>query len=96
MTRHSLTVSPEEAGVRVDRYLTGVMPGQSRSQVQRLIKEGKVCIAGEAVRANRAVKAREIIDIEIPEPVSASPQPEQLDVVPCDAANPFRLQGAVF
>jgi 23S rRNA pseudouridine1911/1915/1917 synthase len=80
VTRHSLTVSPEEAGVRIDRYLTGVMPGQSRSQVQRLIKEGKVCIAGEAVRANRAVKAGETIEVEIPEPVSASPQPEELDV----------------
>ena len=80
MTRHSLTVSPEEAGVRIDRYLTGVMPGQSRSQVQRLIKERKVCIGGEAVRANRSVKAGETIEVEIPEAVSASPQPEELDV----------------
>ena len=80
MTRHSLTVSPDEAGVRIDRYLTGVLPGQSRSQIQRLIKESKVRIAGEDVRSNRVVKAGETIEVEFAEPVSAVPQPEALDV----------------
>ena len=80
MDRHSLIVSAEEAGVRIDRYLTGVLAGESRSQIQRLIKDGKVCIAGEPVRSNRVVKAGETIDVEIPAPVSPAPQPEQLDV----------------
>jgi 23S rRNA pseudouridine1911/1915/1917 synthase len=77
---HSLIVSAEEAGVRIDRYLTGVLAGESRSQIQRLIKEGKVSIAGEPVRSNRVVKTGETIDVQIPAPVSPAPQPEQLDV----------------
>jgi 23S rRNA pseudouridine1911/1915/1917 synthase len=77
---HSLEVSPEEAGVRVDRYLTSVLAGQSRSQIQRLIKDGKVTIAGQDVRANRLVHAGETIVIEIPEPTAPTPQPEALDL----------------
>ena len=80
MDRHSLVVSPDEAGVRIDRYLTGVLPGQSRSHVQRLIKDGKVRIADEDVRPNRLVRAGDTIVVDIPEPVSAVPQAEDLDV----------------
>jgi 23S rRNA pseudouridine1911/1915/1917 synthase len=76
--RHDLIVPPEEAGVRIDRYLTGVLGGQSRSQIQRLIKEGKVTIAGHPVAANRVVRAGDAIGVEIPEPASAVPQPEDL------------------
>jgi 23S rRNA pseudouridine1911/1915/1917 synthase len=78
--RHSLIVAPEDAGVRIDRYLVGVLPGQSRSQVQRLIKDGKVQIAAQAVKSNRVVHAGEEIDVEIPQPTSAVPEPEALDV----------------
>ncbi|MSO56718.1 MAG: RluA family pseudouridine synthase [Acidobacteria bacterium] len=77
---HSLEVSPEEAGVRVDRYLTSVLAGQSRSQIQRLIKDGKVTIDGLGVRSNHVVHAGDTIVIEIPEPVAPEPQPEALDL----------------
>jgi 23S rRNA pseudouridine1911/1915/1917 synthase len=76
--RHSLVVALEEAGARIDRYLAGVLPGYSRSQLQRLIKDGKVQIAGQPVRSNRAVRAGEEIVVDIPEPVSPVPQPEAL------------------
>jgi 23S rRNA pseudouridine1911/1915/1917 synthase len=79
-SRHELTVPPEEAGVRLDRYLTGVLGGQSRSQIQRLIKDGRVTVAGRTVAANRAVRAGEQIAVEIPEPATAAPQAEDLDV----------------
>ena len=80
MEAHRLEVSEEEAGVRVDRYLTGVLAGQSRSQIQRLIKEGKVTIEGLGVRANRVVHTGDTIVIEIPEPAAPEPQPEALDL----------------
>jgi 23S rRNA pseudouridine1911/1915/1917 synthase len=78
-----LLVSPEEAGVRIDRYLTSVLAGQSRSQIQRLINEGRVTVDGNPVRPNRAVRAGETVLIEIPAPVSPTPEPEAvaLDIV---------------
>ena len=80
MDRHNLVVLPEETGLRLDRYLTSVLPGQSRSHIQRLIKEGKVHIADQGVRPNRLVHAGETIVVEIPEPIGAIPQPEALDL----------------
>jgi 23S rRNA pseudouridine1911/1915/1917 synthase len=75
-----LTVPADEAGVRIDRYLAGVLAGQSRSQIQRLIKEGRVQIGEQPVRANRLVHAGDTIVVEIPAPVSAAPQPEALEL----------------
>jgi 23S rRNA pseudouridine1911/1915/1917 synthase len=78
--RHDLVVTAEEAGVRIDRYLTSVLAGHSRSRIQRLIKDGKVTVAGRAVPANRVVRGGEAVGIEIPEPTSAAPEPEDLDL----------------
>ncbi|HEV3215859.1 MAG TPA: RluA family pseudouridine synthase [Vicinamibacterales bacterium] len=80
MDRHSLVVASDEAGVRIDRYLAGVLAGQSRSQIQRLIKEGKVRVGEQPVRSNRLVHAGETIVVEIPEPVSVSLEGEALDL----------------
>jgi 23S rRNA pseudouridine1911/1915/1917 synthase len=82
-TQQMLLVSPEEAGVRIDRYLTSVLAGQSRSQIQRLINEGRVTVDGNPVRPNRAVRAGETVLIEIPAPVSPTPEAEAvtLDIV---------------
>jgi 23S rRNA pseudouridine1911/1915/1917 synthase len=80
LDRRHLPVSPDEAGVRIDRYLTGVLPGQSRSQIQRLIKEGKIQIEGKAVRPNRPVHAGDVIVVEICEPANPLPQPEELSL----------------
>ncbi len=79
-TSHDLIVSAEEAGVRIDRYLAGVLAGQSRSQIQRLIKDGKVTVRGQTVSANRVVRTGDSIALEIPEPTSPAPQPEDLDL----------------
>lgn len=77
---HDLVVTAEEAGIRIDRYLTSVLAGHSRSQIQRLIKDGKVTVAGRAVPANRVVRGGDAVGIEIPEPTSAAPEPEDLDL----------------
>ena len=50
----------------------------SRSQLQRLIKDGRVLVAGHAAKANQAVKPGQEISIEVPELIDAAPQPEAL------------------
>ena len=50
----------------------------SRSQIQRLIKEGHVTAAGGPARVNQPVKAGQIISLELPEAVDAVPHPEAL------------------
>ncbi len=74
----TITVSDEGDGNRLDRFLTSVLPEHSRSQIQRLIKEGQVRLGGREARANQTVKAGQAISIDIPEPVDPQPLAEAL------------------
>ena len=78
MTSHIVTVTDDSEGVRLDRFLASVLPEHSRSQIQRLIKEGLIQVAGRETKANRPVKAGQAISIELPQPVDPVPQPEAL------------------
>jgi 23S rRNA pseudouridine1911/1915/1917 synthase len=73
-----VTVTDDSEGIRLDRFLASVLPEHSRSQIQRLIKEGLIQVAGRETKANQPVKPGQAISIEIPEPVDPAPQPEAL------------------
>jgi 23S rRNA pseudouridine1911/1915/1917 synthase len=66
--------------VRLDRFLVSVLPGHSRSQVQRLIREGQVQLGGKPVKANTLVKAGQEVAVAIRAPVDAAPAPEALPI----------------
>ena len=74
----TLQVEEEHDGLRLDNFLTAVLPEQSRSQLQRLIKDGKVTGSGAALRPSTAVRAGQHFSIDIPEPTAARPEPEAL------------------
>jgi 23S rRNA pseudouridine1911/1915/1917 synthase len=78
LNRRTFTVAEDGEGVRLDRFLVSVLPAHSRSQIQRLIKEGHVLVSGRDARANQTVKIGQQISLEIPAPVDAEPQPEAL------------------
>jgi len=74
----TIVVPADSGGVRLDRFLASVLGDQSRSQIQRLIKDGQVRIAGKTVKPNQPVKAGHSITVDIPEPIDPTPQPESL------------------
>ena len=78
MTQHQLTVPEESAGQRLDRFLASVLGTHSRSQIQRLIENGHVHVAGRTAKSNQAVKAGQVVSVEVPEPVAAAVQGEDL------------------
>jgi len=78
MTLHTVTVTDDNDGTRLDRFLASVLPEHSRSQIQRLIKEGLVQIGGRGTKANQSVKAGQAISVELAEPVDPLPRPEAL------------------
>jgi 23S rRNA pseudouridine1911/1915/1917 synthase len=73
-----LTVPDDSEGVRLDRFLVSVLPEHSRSQIQRLIKDGHVLVAGREARSNQPVKAGQDIAVDVPAPVDPVPRPEAL------------------
>ena len=74
----TITVTEEADGTRLDRFLASVLAGHSRSQLQRLIKEGCVLIGAAPARANQAVRTGQIVTVDIPAPVAATPRAEAL------------------
>ena len=78
MSSHTITVTDDSEGVRLDRFLVSVLPGQSRSQIQRMIKEGHIRVDGREAKANQAVKVDQAVVVDSPEPVEPAPQPEAL------------------
>jgi 23S rRNA pseudouridine1911/1915/1917 synthase len=82
-TRLEVRVPPSETGARLDQFLVGVVPDHSRSQIQRLIKEGLVQVEGRPARPNTAVRSGDRILVEVPLPKDAKPssQPLPIDIV---------------
>lgn len=66
-------------GWRIDKFLVMSFPDISRSQIQRLLKEGNVSRDEETVADNSyKVKEGEIYQLIIPEAAEADPQPENI------------------
>jgi 23S rRNA pseudouridine1911/1915/1917 synthase len=72
-----LVVEPEHDGLRLDNFLTTLLPDHSRSQIQRLIREGHVRGQG-TVRASSTVHEGQTFEVEIPVPAAATPEAEAL------------------
>ena len=78
-----LEVTAAHAGVRLDAFLATALPDRSRSQIQKLIKDGHVLFidplsTGKAIRPSTPVKAGQRFRIDLPEPVATSATPEDL------------------
>jgi 23S rRNA pseudouridine1911/1915/1917 synthase len=80
MERHEFTVDPDSVGLRLDVYLTGLHPQHSRSQLQRVIKDGGATVRGGAAKPNSALKAGDVVTIEVPDATPATPVAQDLDL----------------
>ena len=76
LKRHRLSVSGEEAGQRLDRYLAARFPELSRTRLQELVADGHVRVGGRASKRSHQVAAGETVEIEIPPPPSPEVRPE--------------------
>ncbi len=74
-----LTAEAEHHGSRLDRFLAGEIPDQSRSQIQRLIENGHVSHSRvKTPKANTEVRDGDVVSVELPEASPISAQPEDL------------------
>jgi len=73
MQTHEFHILPEQAGVRLDRYLATAIEGLSRSRTKALLDAGEVLRNGAPARAAETVRAGDTLVIRIPDatPVEA-------------------------
>jgi 23S rRNA pseudouridine1911/1915/1917 synthase len=75
-----LAVEPDHDGSRLDNFLTALLPDQSRSHIQRLIKDGRVSGPAATLRASTMVRTGQVYAIEVPAPTAATPEAEPLPI----------------
>ncbi|MFA7174456.1 MAG: RluA family pseudouridine synthase [Kiritimatiellia bacterium] len=63
---------------RLDAWLATHCEEFSRTRIQRLIKEGRITIAGRVVKASATAEAGDVVTIVIPALLPAIPQPEDI------------------
>lgn len=71
-------VSDEFSGIRIDKFLADSCPDQSRSFLQKLLKEGNVKVNGKAVKSSYKLTAGDGIVFEVPEPQEAAIEAEDI------------------
>ncbi|MBM3788851.1 MAG: RluA family pseudouridine synthase [Acidobacteria bacterium] len=77
-TKQVLTVPPEAHQARLDIYLTGVLAGHSRSQIQKLIRSGHVTVQGAPVKTGYQVQAGQRVSVQIPDERRGLPSAEDI------------------
>lgn len=75
MKQNKFIVEEKDSGQRVDKYLNELMEDQTRSFIQKLIKEHAVFVNAKEVKANYKINTGDIVEITIPDAV-------ELDVLP--------------
>lgn len=63
---------------RIDKYLGAVLAEQSRSYLQKLIKEGAVLVNGKPVKASYRLEEEDQIEIDLPEPEEPKIEEEEI------------------
>ncbi len=81
---NSQIVNKDYKGLRIDKFLALSFPEMSRSQLQRLIKNGNVSCDDDIIADNSfKVREEDVYQVFVPPAVEADPQPENipLDIV---------------
>lgn len=78
----TVTAEAEDAGTRADVFLAAKL-GVSRSNMQKLLEDGRVKRGEKIIKANYKVRAGEMfmVDIPEPEPIEAVPENIPLDII---------------
>lgn len=71
-------VTPDHEGTRLDAFLASVLPERSRSQIQKLIRDGHVSGGPGVLRASTPVKTGQRFRIDLPAPVVPTAHAEDL------------------
>jgi 23S rRNA pseudouridine1911/1915/1917 synthase len=78
MSGHQFIVPAEFEGERLDRFLVSVLADHSRSQIQKLITDGRVTLDRKDAKANLALRPGDRVTVDVPPPAPTAIGPEAL------------------
>ncbi|MDZ7691480.1 MAG: RluA family pseudouridine synthase [Balneolaceae bacterium] len=81
--RHFEVPEDEDSGIRLDKYLAGLLEDTSRTKIQEAITGGHITVNGEFEKSSYNIEPGDQIDVRIPKPQVPEAVPEEmpLDIV---------------
>lgn len=79
MQTKTLIPLPETTGERLDRYVS-VELGVSRAQVQNWLERDLILVGGSSRTKNYRIVAGDLVQVNIPDPISFEPKPQPIDL----------------
>lgn len=70
----------ENQQIRLDKYLAEQFPEQTRSYLQKLIKDGEVLVNGKNVKTGYQLSKGDEVSVNIPEPKELDVEPQKMDL----------------
>ena len=70
----------ENQQMRLDKYLAEQFPEQTRSYLQKLIKDGEVLVNGKNVKTGYQLSKGDEVSVTIPEPKELDVEPQKMDL----------------
>ena len=70
----------ENQQMRLDKYLAEQFPEQTRSYLQKLIKEGQVLVNGKTVKSGYQLSKGDEVSVTIPEAKEPDVEPQKMDL----------------
>ena len=71
-------IEEDQAGIRIDKFLSEELPEISRSYIQKLIKEEHVIVNNKSVKANYKISTGDLLLLEEPELKEPDIEPENI------------------
>lgn len=71
-------ITEEMEDERIDKVLSGFIDSLSRSYIQKLLKEGRIQVNGNSIKANYHVKCEDEIRFELPPAIEPNILPEKI------------------
>lgn len=78
MNQYLYEVQENEAGLRIDKYLSELINNMSRSFIQQIMDEGNVKVNNKIVKSNYKIRIKDSILVNIPEPEPLRVEPENI------------------
>lgn len=80
MEIREFNIEQEEAGKRLDSFLSEKIAGYSRTYMQKLIEDGSCKVNGSNAKANLKLRQGDRVEAVIPDPVPLELEPEKIDL----------------
>lgn len=80
MIQNKFYVDENYSGERIDKYLSELLEKQTRSYIQRLIKDNLVLANGKIVKANYKISIGDLVEITIPDATVLNIEPQNIAI----------------